>query len=121
MQVFESRELPVEPTELRDGLKWSYRDRHDRRRKVHVEFHSEFRVISRDEWGDDVDYEIFDTFDDALRYFRDQIEQVRGAEVVSVEIEVVLRWDDADGLVEWEEIEIYHYGERDYRDPHPGE
>lgn len=116
MQVFESRELPVEPTELRDGLKWSYRSPEDGRRKVRVEFHSEFRVIGRDEWGDDVEYEIVETFEDALREFRDQQERVDSGELASVEIEVVLRWDDADGLVEWEEIEIYHYGLNEYRE-----
>lgn len=118
MQVFEFRELPVEPTELRDGLKWSYRDPSDRRKKIRAEFHSEFRLITRDQWGDEVDYDIFGTFDDALRDFRDQIQQVDFGAIASVEIEVVLRWDDAEGLVEWEEIEIYHYGRREYADPH---
>lgn len=116
MQVFESRELPVEPTELRDGLKWSYRSPDDGRRKVRVEFHSEFRVIGRDEFGDDVDYDIFETFEDALTEFRGSQQQVDLKAIASVEIECVLRWDDADGLVEWEEIEIYHYGLSEYRE-----
>lgn len=109
-----TREIPEEPATLHDGLKWSYPNPDDRRRKVRVEFCSEFRVASRDEWGDQEYYDIFNTFEDAMTEFYEQRRRVDAGEIDSAEIEVVLGWWDVEGLVDWDEIEIYHYGRREY-------
>ena len=107
MKISFGRKFPEEPTVLKDGLKW---------KSIKSVFHSEFRIIARDEWGDDVVSEIVETFGEAFAEFESQKTDVDAGRFASTEIEVILRWDDSEGLVEWDEIEIYHYGLSNYQE-----
>ena len=110
MRISTSNRESNEPSLLKEGLKRLIQNSDGGKSKGY--FHSEFRIIARDKYGDDVVYEIVETFGEAFAEFESQKTDVDEGRFASTEIEVVLKWEEDGETVEEEESEIYFYGHR---------